>query len=1234
MNASAPSIILARRFERLRRRARTRALVHGLVVWLGVGGGALAATAVTLGYTGASGALRWGLVLLCVAIAAAAFVLALWRPLRRLSTVRALSAALEQHGDFANILAAAEEALRRPDRWRAEDPVEAELVRRLVVRASDRLDAIDLPRRLPLVRPGAALALALVVVLGGWLAVDRDVSAWQRGWHLLLRPWLAAEPTPTVGLYLAPAADHVVMGTSTPIAALDFGGGDDAAVAEIRVGSGTWQPLTATPSLPVREEAPGALAPWRRWEAQLADVREDVEYRFRRGARLTPSRVLAVWYPPLLSQLAGAVHPPDYTRLPDQDLDRMPAFLEVPAGSRIDLHGRASGPLAAAAAVTTEGDTLTLAVMADSLSGTVTVSEPLRFHVTLRDVRGLSNRDRLEYELSVLADQVPTAVLARSDDDGTLPLTAPIDLKAAAGDDYGLSAVDLLLRRADTGQGEDWEHLTLWRPGQRDGAGNARDLRTSLGTLHVTTVAADDAVDRLDIRRALRVQAGDLDLVPGDVLELCLEARDNRVPGPAGVGRSEVLRLTVPSTAEVLDDRASESRGQRADLAEARRRTAELGQDLERLRRELQKNPVPDWEKQQELKAAFDRQQALQDELKKIAEGLQQNLEMLAENQLTSPELMAKMDQIAELLQQAQSPELQSLIDQMRNAMQQLSPDEVSRAVREVAQNQEQAMRRLDTAMDMLKDMAREQDLEGMTSMLAQLMREQQKLADATPSPQDRQGETTDEAHDGERDQQGDQKSGDEKSGDQKDGDQKQGDQKHGEQPGGEKADPQELARRQEGLAKEMQELQDRVEKALAELKEQQKQGKESPAAEQMREALEQAMKQMKQDQTGENMQQAGQQMKENMPQDAQQSMQEAMREMAGLYSVMLRTQSAMQMAMKQNQAASLRELAADLLDLSDRQESIFLRLPSQLRDVRIEPLARDQHRVLQATIGVRDGLQKLAKAAPQEIMRLLNNLDDLLTTLGRSVDDLEGGRGGPARSSSRDGLAEMNRIVIGLLTQAQSVGGSGGGGSNPMPQLSQQLQDMAREQAGLNGLAQQLQGHQGLSEQMRAQMQRLQQGQQGLAGQARGLAEDEKRMERHEGSRLLGDMDEMAREMERVSDDVAGGLVTEETLRRQDRILSRLLDAQNAARERDFAKRRESRTAGETYAQQEGLDTNLPRDPRELARRYQSVEQAPPAYRDLVRRYFREIQSLHEHAGRDESGQRRDAPAAGGGQP
>jgi len=198
VNRAPTPEILARDLRRRLRAARVRLLVHGLVSWLAVGGGALVVAVLTLGHTEPPLWMRWGTAL----VAALIVMLGAWRlvvrPLRRLRSTEALVLRLEAEarGRFANTLTAAEEALRRPDRWQAADPVRAELVRRLLTRARTAVADLDLPRLLPLARPGSALiAAALVAGLAIWQQ-DRDPEAWHRGWSQLTVPWQGSERTP------------------------------------------------------------------------------------------------------------------------------------------------------------------------------------------------------------------------------------------------------------------------------------------------------------------------------------------------------------------------------------------------------------------------------------------------------------------------------------------------------------------------------------------------------------------------------------------------------------------------------------------------------------------------------------------------------------------------------------------------------------------------------------------------------------------------------------------------------------------------------------------------------------------------------------------------------------------------------------------------------------------------------------------------------------------------------
>ena len=1121
---------LERRWRQVHRAARRRALVHAWVSWLAVVGALGLVVVLTLG--GAEPPRRVAQVITAGAVALAlasawSLLVPAWRQLRSRAAV---AHALDRAGRFHDVLAAADEALTHPERWRAETPVKAELLSRLLARGSRVLGDLDLWRLLPVGRPWPVFGLlASVLVAAAWLGASNPDTL-VRGSRQAASAW-SFQAEVSGGLQPVAGPRHVLVGHDLIVEVIDLVGDPDTpVVGEVRRGSEAWHDLPARQVALVGGD-PSLPDPFERWAMELHAVREDMEYRFRRGDRVSDARRLDVWRPPLITELAARVEPPAYTGLPVEQVPRLPAYLEVPEGSRLALSGRASSDLAAAAVVQ---DTLTLALTTDGerFAGTLEMLTTRRFQLKLTDQRGLDGMGELVHEVVVLADRPPLVDLERPDDDGLVPLAAPLLLNAQAEDDHGLVSVDLLVRRGDAAGGgwvadlpgggkasddDGWERVPLLdRAG--DLVSGRREARLRLGGLPVVASprGGPDA-GGMSARLSLAVHA--LGLVPGDILELALEATDNRQPPPAGVARSAVLRLQVPSSLDLLAARQDDSGQHQAELDGVRQRAGDLGAQLERLRREMLKNPSLDWERRQELEEALQRQQSLQDDLERLADNLGQDLERLADNRLTSPELLAKMDQIEELLADQQDRSLESLLESLRESLTELSPREMERAMDDLVREQEQLQRRLDAATDMLEDLAREQEMEGLTTLVAQMLEEQQALAEASRQEDQPAGES-DAQHGDEAEEpsaSGSEQADDEGAeGEQSGGEQSEGEQAENEPQAGSRPDHEELARRQEALAEQLEAMRQQMEDALAELQEQAEASDLSAAEQQMAEALSEALEQMEQQRTEETMQQAGESLQQQQSDQAAQQQQQALTDLAGLYHVMLRSQAAMQMAMKTEQAGQMRDVAADLLALSERQEQLGLEVPANLRMVRGDHFMRWQYDVVQGTVAVRDALADVAAAAPQEVMRMLENLDGLIRTQGEVLEQLKEGRGQAARQAATQSLTGMNQIVINLLTQAQQTG-EGGGSGQPQPMLSQQLRQMSEEQSGLNALAEQLRRSQGgLSQEMRAGMQRLQQGQQGLAGQARQLAEQQRELERSgEGRRVLGDLDALGREMD-----------------------------------------------------------------------------------------------------------------------
>jgi hypothetical protein len=185
----------------------------------------------------------------------------------------------------------------------------------------------------------------------------------------------------------------------------------------------------------------------------------------------------------------------------------------------------------------------------------------------------------------------------------------------------------------------------------------------------------------------------------------------------------------------------------------------------------------------------------------------------------------------------------------------------------------------------------------------------------------------------------------------------------------------------------------------------------------------------------------------------------------------------------------------------------------------------------------------------------------------------------------------------------------SGGQGMG-MAGLMQRLQRMSGQQQGINEGTKNLGG---LSQEQAAALARLAAEQ----GVVRKSLEQLAREAAASGelSKMLGDLSRIAREMREVQTDLAGGSVTPETSKKQEQILSRLLDAQRSTRERDYEKQRRA-TAGRTPARRgpESIDASTAEGRTRLRRDLQKALEEGYAreYEEMIRRYF---EILEQHA-------------------
>jgi len=320
-----------------------------------------------------------------------------------------------------------------------------------------------------------------------------------------------------------------------------------------------------------------------------------------------------------------------------------------------------------------------------------------------------------------------------------------------------------------------------------------------------------------------------------------------------------------------------------------------------------------------------------------------------------------------------------------------------------------------------------------------------------------------------------------------------------------------------------------------------------------------------------------------------------------------------MQQRQAKQLAAKLGRAAKDLVFLSQGQEELVASAGSATP----QELARRQFEIQAGAARVADDLEEVIRSSFSLSRRLAKDLGDALQDMESATKHFEAGRKHSGLRAGWKAVPSLNKAAMQLMKASNDMMamamGSCSSPSGEKPGM-QELQSLCNMQQSVNAQTQSLLrriGEQGgrlrqSSEEelarLAAQQEMIKKGMEEVAGEL-GDRRD-----------ILGRLDKLAEEMQKVIDDMKRRNLDRRTIRRQQRILSRLLDAQRSIRQRGTKNERISRT---------GVDVpgrpSPPPLPEELLRgrdRVQSeilqgkADPIPPAYRRLVEEYFRAISS------------------------
>ena len=885
----------------------------------------------------------------------------------------------------------------------------------------------------------------------------------------------------------------------------------------------------------------------RRWRFDLTQLTREEEYRVRAAGTESPNYRITMAGEPAPLSFEFEIQAPSYARLPLQRGAATRGDLAALKGSRARVE------------VTFDRDLEALAVrLPGGATARFTALTPRRWQGEIAveregeyelDARASSGEGRYRYPITPLPDAPPVIAVRTPAGDLDLPTGQQLPLEVLGQDDLGLSELKLQFRKDPTAP---WADVPLARFEHQP-----REARYE-GHWDASVLA----------------------LLPGETATFRFELYDDNAISGRSVAVSPSFELRFPSLSELYEHVDQTQSGVQTTLEKAVEKTRELQKSLDRMSRQLAPRGVPSsnpaHERSEELKNALDRQQDISQQIDQASEKLRESIEQAAEREAFNQQIAAKLKEMSDLLQQIQSPEFREALKKMRDALERLDQRPLEQSLPQWREQNKDMLENLERTLALLKLLRQEEKLESLANRAQELSRQQETLNrehESDPKKADEQAKP----ENGESQPQN--KSGSEKNDSQTAKGKERAEQLAQEQ--------QKAAEKTEELARDVHAMEQELESpSEQETMEQSAQDMEQQASPAQREAARSAAKLERQKAS-----EAGKRAQQSLERSAQ------------------RLQSLLSQRSQQRDGANLAAVRRAAQDLNSLQREAESNLESGSS---VGQLADRQTDLSEGVARVSDSLYTLAAKTPFISPKLGQALGRAMESLSSSGKDLAAGNRQRGEESGRAGSDALNEAVI-ELRQNESSMCQMPGNTNPGGQsknMSQQMGEMGERQSQINRetkrIAQRLSEQMSMSANDQAEMQRLSEEQARIRQQVQQLQkEDEER------NKLLGRLDQAQREMKEVEEALKNGNADGETQETQQRILSRMLDAQRSINRRDFDPERESRPGEDIARTSPGeIPSDLLRESDRLRLDLLKAEadRYPAQYRAFIESYLRSL--------------------------
>jgi len=672
-----------------------------------------------------------------------------------------------------------------------------------------------------------------------------------------------------------------------------------------------------------------------------------------------------------------------------------------------------------------------------------------------------------------------------------------------------------------------------------------------------------------------------LNIQAGDEIDYYFQVWDNDAINGSKSSKSRMMVYQVPTKEELekaKDERADNIKNQMKDI---QNKAFKINKEMDALSKKLAEKKNLDWQDKESLKNLLDEYNKL---LKELEDLQNKNKQKQQKDQAFSKEdekILEKQDELNKLMDKLLTPEMKKMMEEMRKMMDdEMKKDDAQKMLEKMKLDNKDIEKQLDRDLEIFKQMEFDMKLQEAIDKLKELEKNQNELA---------------------------QKTADKKN------------------------DPKELKKEQEQLNKDFEQFEKKMEEAKKANSELEKPNKLDDT-------------QKEQEQIKQEQQKSSEQLGKKKQKAASKMQKSASESMQKLSEKLEQMQSEMESESNSENMETLREILANLIESSFNQEELMNEVrQTSNTDPKYPKLIHRQKQIRDDMQMIEDSLLALSKRqasiAPvinKEVTKINSGIDQTLTALLdlNTIGPTSIRQKNRAVAKQQYTMTSMNNLALMLaealeqMKKQQMSPKSGKGSCNkPKPgQSGQSMKSIRKMQQALNKKMKEMQkqmkdgkakGKQKgknkngkeQGEQMSEQMARMAAQQEAIRKKLQAYQNELKKQGR--GKEAQG-LNATAKKMEENETDLVNRILRAESMKRQQEIETRLLEAEKAERKRGEEEKRKSEEGKNknTHPNIEFKDY-IRRQNKEVELLKTIPPKLKPFYKNRVNIYFEDIDTI-----------------------